>query len=321
MGVSLLALQRPGIADDNLGASENLLRGARRVELIDSTRVQTATNQERSFVFSPTLENQITVGGTETMHQRKLFTAHILYGHRFGSFATGRIENPVALVRALIRNRTVAPSTAAKTDYLLLQAAGIVRVDDYDERRGQMHLVKLDVAEDSLELLRAAVGGDESGPEGTFWLPGSTGFTTPNGIAPAFNRSSPALKPKRFSCGGNSASATARRRPLLMANRGEQYECRVARVLHHEGAVVRRAVDLNLQFGERFTVTDVDVLALTFLPSLRRQVTICECKTTTGSGPTAGDRILWGAGVRQLVPGADRHMIATVRTATDKSAR
>lgn len=103
-----------------------------------------------------------------------------------------------------------------------------------------------------------------------------------------------------------------------MATKGQVYECRIARVLHHEGAFVRRAVNLDLQFGEPFTVTDIDVLAVTFLPSLRRQVTICECKSTNTSGPTAGDRVLWAAGVRQLVPGADRHMLATMRAANDK---
>jgi hypothetical protein len=91
---------------------------------------------------------------------------------------TGRIASPLALVGALIRNGTVRPSTAARTDYLLLEAAGIVRVEK-EGRLGQLFLVKEDVARDSLELLRAAVGGDDSGPSGDLWLPGSTGFTTP----------------------------------------------------------------------------------------------------------------------------------------------
>ena len=102
-------------------------------------------------------------------------------------------------------------------------------------------------------------------------------------------------------------------------SKGELYECRVARLLHHEGAFVRRAVDLQLHFGEPFTVTDVDVLALTFLPSLRRQVTVGECKTTEArNAPSAADRLLWGSGVRRLVPGADRHFVAVVRPASDK---
>lgn len=177
-GVSEQALRRPGVSQDQLGVSDNLLRGARRAGLIDATRVQTANAEERSFVFSPGLERLLPAGSTEVTHQRKLFTAHILYGHRYGHPGTGRIDSPLALVGALIRNGTVAPSTAARTDYLLLESAGIVRVEK-EGNRGRMHLVKEDVARDSLELLRAAVGGDDSGPAGELWLPGSTGFVTP----------------------------------------------------------------------------------------------------------------------------------------------
>ena len=178
MGVSQRALERPGLSEEAFGVSDNLLRGARKVGLIDATRVQTATAAERSFVFSPSLERQLAGGSTEVTHQRKLFTAHILYGHRYGRAGTGRIESPLALVGALIRNGTVRPSTAARTDYLLLEAAGIVRVER-EGNLGRMHLVKEDVAQDSMDLLRAAVGGDDSGPSGDLWLPGSTGFTTP----------------------------------------------------------------------------------------------------------------------------------------------
>lgn len=178
MGVSEKTLQRPGLSEEALGVPQNLLRGARRAGLIDATRVQTATAEERSFVFSPTLERQLAGGSTEVTHQRKLFTAHILYGHRYGRAGTGRIDSPIALVSALIRNGTVRPTTAARTDYLLLEAAGIVRVEP-EGNLGRMFLVKDDVARDSLELLQAAVGGDDSGPSGDLWLPGSTGFTTP----------------------------------------------------------------------------------------------------------------------------------------------
>jgi hypothetical protein len=179
MGVSEKALQRPGLSESDLKVSDTLLRGARRVGLIDATRVQTATNQEQSFVFSPMLERSFAGGGsTETTHHRKLFTAHILYGHRYGNPATGRIENPIALVRALIRDGTVRPSTAARTDFLLLESAGIVRVEEH-RGLGRLQLVKDDVARDSLELLRSAVEGDGAGAEGKLWLPRSQGFVTP----------------------------------------------------------------------------------------------------------------------------------------------
>ena len=53
-----------------------------------------------------------------------------------------------------------------------------------------------------------------------------------------------------------------------MATKGQEFECRLARLLHHEGAFVRRAVNLQLHFDEDFLVTDIDVLAITFLPRL-----------------------------------------------------
>jgi len=180
-GVAGRALQLPGLSEESLGVSENLLRGARRVGLIDATRVQTANNQERTFVFPPTLEATLSGGSTESLHHRKLFIAHILYGHRYGYPGTGRIDYPLALVRRLIQERTVNPSSAARTDYLLLEAAGVVRVEPLDDgRRGRLHLLKEDVARDSLEVLRAALGDDESPNAGQLLLPGATmGFTTP----------------------------------------------------------------------------------------------------------------------------------------------
>jgi hypothetical protein len=101
--------------------------------------------------------------------------------------------------------------------------------------------------------------------------------------------------------------------------KGEVYECRVARLMHHEGAFVRRAVDLQMHFGEAFTITDVDIFAVSFTPSLQRSVAIGECKTTHSSGPSAGDRMLWGTGVRQLVPDADRHFLAVTKPASDNT--
>jgi hypothetical protein len=180
--VTAQALQHPGISEDQLGLSENLLKGARKVGLIDATRVTTSNNQQRSFVFPPTLEAQLTVGSTESLHDRKLFTAHILYGHRYGYPGTGRIDYPLALVRKLITEGTVSPSSAARTDYLLLETAGVVGVERLDDqRRARLHLLKEDVARDSLDLLRAALDGGEAEAVGNLVLPGSASamFTTP----------------------------------------------------------------------------------------------------------------------------------------------
>ena len=61
--------------------------------------------------------------------ERKLFVAHILYRHRYEMWGRGRIEKPLALVRALINRGTVGPTTSIREDYSLLEAQGIVSVD------------------------------------------------------------------------------------------------------------------------------------------------------------------------------------------------
>jgi hypothetical protein len=104
-------------------------------------------------------------------------------------------------------------------------------------------------------------------------------------------------------------------------SKGDLYELRICRMLFWEGAFVRRAINLNVHFGEQFTVTDIDVLALRFAPNLELQITIGEAKTTTASSaPKATDRLLWGGGLRALV-GADGNFVATTKPASERVRR
>ena len=179
--LSRTALERPGTALEDVASNSRLVAGARKVGLIDSTRVLTQGGSARSFAFSPALERQLHYGATDVAHERKLFVAHILYGHRYEMWGRGRIEHPLALVRALLNRGAVGPTTSIREDYPLLEAQGIVSVDVRPDGRAFLHLVKSDVAEDSLELLQAALGDvDETGgdnPLDALWLPGT--FTTP----------------------------------------------------------------------------------------------------------------------------------------------
>jgi hypothetical protein len=101
-------------------------------------------------------------------------------------------------------------------------------------------------------------------------------------------------------------------------NKGDLFELRLARLLSAEGAFVRRAIDLNMHFGEGFTVTDLDLLAYRFSPALDLHLTIGEGKSAQGKkGPRAADRLLWVHGVRDLV-GADSAFVATTRSASDR---
>jgi hypothetical protein len=179
--LSRVALESPGVGLDSLSANPRLVAGARKVGLIDSTRVLTQGGIERGFAFSPSLERSLGFGATDVAHERKLFVAHILYGHRYEAPGRGRISSPLVLVEALINRGQVGPTTSIKEDYPLLEAHGIVSVEEQTNGRAYLRLVKDDVAEDSLELLRLALGEQENAagenPLESLWLPGT--FTTP----------------------------------------------------------------------------------------------------------------------------------------------
>src|SRR4051812_34963255 len=100
--------------------------------------------------------------------------------------------------------------------------------------------------------------------------------------------------------------------------KGDTYELRMARLLFVEGAFVRRAIDLNMRFGEDLTVTDPDILALTFSMDFRVSLTIGESKSGQGrKGSKFADRLLWLRGLQNLV-GADFAFIATAKRASDR---
>jgi hypothetical protein len=176
-GLSRTIAERPGTSIESLSANSRLLQGAQKVGLIDSARVITQGGTGRDFGFSPSLERALRYGPTDVAHERKLFVAHILFGHRFAPSGTGRIDNPILLVERLIERKVVGPATAIKRDYPLLEAKGIVSVRRAGER-AYLHLVKDDVARDGLELLRLALADTEPAPGEknpleSLWLPGS----------------------------------------------------------------------------------------------------------------------------------------------------
>jgi len=175
--LSRAAAERPGSAVDALAANERLVRGAQKVGLVDNATVQTTRGVARGFAFSPALERMLKGGATDVAHERKLFVAHILYGHRYASAGLGRIRDPLLLVRRLIERGEVGPATSIANEYPLLESRGIVSVETGTGGRGMLKLVKKDVARDSLELLRQALDGSEhgGGEEGTkgLWVPGT----------------------------------------------------------------------------------------------------------------------------------------------------
>jgi hypothetical protein len=101
-------------------------------------------------------------------------------------------------------------------------------------------------------------------------------------------------------------------------SKGDMYELRLARLLYDEGAFVRRAIDLNMRFGEDLTVTDLDILALRFADDFGMSLMIGESKSAQGKkGAKLADRLLWISGLRMLVD-ADEAFVATTKRASDR---
>ncbi len=178
--VSKNVIDRPGISLSQFrNVDTHVISAARKVGFLDATRVITRAGKETSFAFSPTLESSLPNTSTDVLHERKLFVAHILFGHRNALDATGRIRKPLVLVRALLRDGEVGPATAINSDYPLLESYGIVKVKTSPiSGRASLLLVKRDVVKESLPLLEAALGEDTSETTanqsfGSLWLPSS----------------------------------------------------------------------------------------------------------------------------------------------------
>ncbi len=86
-------------------------------------------------------------------------------------------------------------------------------------------------------------------------------------------------------------------------NRGDDMEMRVARLWFWEGYFSRNGINLKRYYHpEPLLVTDLDLLAYDFGPSLQVIRTIGEVKTGRGkSAPKPLDRIIWLRGLKELV--------------------
>lgn len=170
-----------GIALPDAAIPDGILKGARRVGLIQAATVRSSASPMggQTYLFPPlnVLEDG-TRGVTEALHERKLVAAHFMYGHEKSIASRGRIANPVVLVNALLNRGSVGPASNISTDYHLLEAAGIVRVDP-GPGRSRLHLVKEDIVRDALGWLRQIYDPDHSPGESLILTASPTSFITP----------------------------------------------------------------------------------------------------------------------------------------------
>lgn len=173
---------RRGLALPSAAIPENILRGARRVGLVQAATVRSTSGgvASQTYLF-PALNvvEDAARGVTEALHERKLVAAHFMFGHERALAGRGRISSPVILVEKLLERGRVGPASNIGTDYHLLEAAGIVAVDPGVDRPF-LRLVKEDIVADALGWLRQIYGnGAEADSRGVVVTSGPGVFVSP----------------------------------------------------------------------------------------------------------------------------------------------
>nr|WP_314844762.1 hypothetical protein [uncultured Microbacterium sp.] len=165
LGICEQASTRPGLALPSLsGTTPALFSAAQKVGLVQASTVKsTGESGSQTYVFSPTLEpDDDLLLTTEALNQRKLFVAHMLFGHERAKSSGGRIADPVTLTNALLNRGSVGPATNIGTDYHLLEAHGIVSVREDGNGRAYLELVKEEIVQGGLAWLQKSRSSTQS---------------------------------------------------------------------------------------------------------------------------------------------------------------
>ncbi|AVT41878.1 hypothetical protein C6W10_27930 [Plantactinospora sp. BB1] len=177
LSMSEQVLSTPGLHMSKLSAPAGIIRSAQNVGLIQAASVKAATGTSSTYVFSPLLEaDDDLCTTTEAFHLRKLFVAHILFGHEKAMAGRGRINSPAVLVDRLISRGRVGPATNIGTDYHLLEAAGVVTVEPQADGPF-LRLVKPEIAKSGLEWIKRIT--DPAGDANVSLSQRPTGFVKP----------------------------------------------------------------------------------------------------------------------------------------------
>lgn len=184
LGLCEQAANSPGLVLNSYSTFQpGMLSSARKVGLVQAATVKSSVASGRqTYVFSPLLESEDDkLQTTEVLHHRKLFVAHILYGHEKAIASRGRILDPRVLVQALLRKGSVGPASNIASDYHLLEANGIVAVRSSNEAPGRayLELVKREIVEGGLSWIEASYGSGNGDGADLGSLKPPTAWTSP----------------------------------------------------------------------------------------------------------------------------------------------
>jgi hypothetical protein len=141
----------------------NVLNLAKKVGMIDPTKIASSRGIEKEFLFTPSSLVDYSGYTDDLLDDVKVLLASIRFGESYTEHST--IQDPNRFLRALIKYGEVGPHDANSTDYTLLETRGIVRVVEKSKhnyytgntRTGYcLQLVRKDVAEEALQIIQSA---------------------------------------------------------------------------------------------------------------------------------------------------------------------
>lgn len=144
---------KQGIPTEKLNSIDiELLELSKRVGILDPTKIVTRQSLEKEFLFSSNLLDKA-VYNEDILDDVKLFIASIRFGENYTNYST--LNQTEQFISALINRDRVGPHSANGTDYTLLESRGIIKVEHAYNDRYYMKLLRKDVAEQALNIIRS----------------------------------------------------------------------------------------------------------------------------------------------------------------------
>jgi hypothetical protein len=135
--------------------AEKVLDFAIGIGLLSRTGIKTPSGR-KYFLTTPHFYAEVEDEfGEDVCDRVKIFLNSIRNGQYFSPWAQGQIQDPVALLEALLNKAVIGPATAIGRDYTMAERAGIVRVENsHIQGRYNMLLVQEDVVDKTLEVIQ-----------------------------------------------------------------------------------------------------------------------------------------------------------------------
>jgi hypothetical protein len=159
-----------GLGMDRLtSAPEHLIKMAAAVGIIETITIQTRSQREQIFTFSPHFygyrAGPAEAGLLDTSDQVKLFVASIQFG--IGYSEDFRLNRPIAFLNKLLNTGSAGDATPIMRDYVLVERQGILAVEATSGTRGRFVLKKRDIVEQAKGVMESGgmledLGSNES---------------------------------------------------------------------------------------------------------------------------------------------------------------